>query len=115
MKQPAVKRGDSGNKLTGRQSTFARTPLRTGAEVRREVARVYLAARRGELDVADASRLANILAILGRMISGDAVEERLQQLEDHLSGKVVGEVVRLDGPDGPDDEEGGDQGHGGGG
>jgi hypothetical protein len=49
--------------------------------VRRELARLYRQARAGELEVGDASRLANILQILGRMIEGSVLERRLAELE----------------------------------
>ncbi|HEX8373586.1 MAG TPA: hypothetical protein VF606_00215 [Geminicoccaceae bacterium] len=51
------------------------------AGVRRELARLYREARAGELDVAAASRLANVLQILGRMIEGSEIEARVEALE----------------------------------
>ena len=59
----------------------ARARLDTMARVRRELARVYREARAGRLDVADASKLANILQIMGRMIETSEVETRLDALE----------------------------------
>ena len=58
-----------------------RARLDTMARVRRELARVYREARAGRLDVADASKLANILQIMGRMIETSEVETRLDALE----------------------------------
>src|SRR4051812_39609332 len=58
-----------------------RARLDTMARVRRELARVYREARAGMLDVADASKLANILQIMGRMIETSEVETRLDALE----------------------------------
>jgi len=58
-----------------------RARLDTMARVRRELARVYREARAGGLDVADASKLANILQIMGRMIETTDVETRLDALE----------------------------------
>src|SRR3954462_15546799 len=58
-----------------------RARLDTMARVRRELARVYREARAGRLDVADASKLANILQIMGRMIETTEVETRLDALE----------------------------------
>lgn len=46
------------------------------AGVRRELARLYREARAGGLGVGDASRLANILQVLGRMIEGAEPERR---------------------------------------
>ena len=45
-----------------------RLPLRTLDDVQAEMARLYRQAKAGRLPVADASRLANILALLGRLI-----------------------------------------------
>ncbi|MGL4961455.1 MAG: hypothetical protein ACRC67_09495 [Inquilinus sp.] len=50
-----------------------------------ELAHVYRMARRGELDVADASRLANILSLLRQALEVGRIEERLDQLEDKVS------------------------------
>ena len=58
-----------------------RARLDTMARVRRELARVYREARAGRLDVADASKLANILQVMGRMIETSEVEARLDALE----------------------------------
>jgi hypothetical protein len=49
--------------------------------VRRELARVYADARQSRLDPQAASRLANVLAILGRLIEGGELEARLAELE----------------------------------
>jgi hypothetical protein len=46
------------------------------------VARVYLAARDGERDVADASRLANMLSIIARTLEGAELERRIGALEN---------------------------------
>ena len=51
------------------------------AAVRRELARLYKEARAGGLDVAAASKLANLLQILGRMIEGAELEKRIEELE----------------------------------
>ena len=63
-----------------------RARLDTMARVRRELARVYREARAGALDVADASKLANILQIMGRMIETSEVEARLDVLERRSGG-----------------------------
>ena len=42
----------------------------------------YRQAKAGALQVADASRLANILALLGRLIEGADLEERIRRLEE---------------------------------
>lgn len=53
---------------------------------RSELAAVYRQARSGALDVADASKLANILYILTRMIENSDLEQRLEALEQQLQG-----------------------------
>jgi hypothetical protein len=58
-----------------------RIQLDTMDRVRRELARIYVAARDGELDTQDFSRLANGLSILGRLIEGGDVEKRVEALE----------------------------------
>src|SRR3954447_13193089 len=63
-----------------------RARLDTMVRVRRELARVYREARVGAIDVADASKLANILQIMGRMIETSEVEARLDVLEKRLGG-----------------------------
>lgn len=58
-----------------------RLKLATADDVRRELARVYREARAKRLDVADASRLANILQILSRCIEVGDLEETIRKLE----------------------------------
>jgi hypothetical protein len=53
--------------------------------VRREAAVIYRAARAGDIDVSDASKLVNILAIISRMIQGDELERRIEALESNAS------------------------------
>jgi hypothetical protein len=55
--------------------------LDSAARVRRELARLYGEARAGTLAVGDASKLANVLQILGRMIETGDLEGRLEELE----------------------------------
>ena len=55
--------------------------LDSAARVRRELARLYGEARSGALAVGDASKLANVLQILGRMIETGDLEVRLDELE----------------------------------
>jgi hypothetical protein len=49
--------------------------------VQSQLARLYREARSGSIRVEDASRLANILAILGRMIGDSDLEARIAVLE----------------------------------
>ena len=55
--------------------------LNTVAGVRREICRLYREARTGSVLVADASKLANILYIAGRLLQGQELEERVRKLE----------------------------------
>ncbi len=64
---------------TGRLDTLPR--------VRRELVRLYTDARQGRLDPRDASRLASVLAIVGRMIEGGELEARLAELETLAEGR----------------------------
>ena len=59
--------------------------LNTVAGVRREICRLYRDAREGVLQVGDASKLANILYIAGRLLEGQELEERVRKLEEATS------------------------------
>lgn len=64
-----------------------RLKLSTAEDVRRELARLYREARSNQLEVSDASRLANVLQILARCIETGDLERRLQALEEASNGK----------------------------
>ncbi len=55
--------------------------LDTPADVRREAARLYRAARRGDVEAADASKLATVLTLIIRSLEVHEVESRLRALE----------------------------------
>jgi hypothetical protein len=59
-----------------------RLPLRTIGDVQTEMARLYRSAKAGAVPVGDASKLANILSLLGRLIEGAELEERIRRLEE---------------------------------
>lgn len=59
-----------------------RLPLRNMGDLQNELARLYRSAKVGDVPVTDASRLANILQILGRLIEGTELERRIAQLEE---------------------------------
>ena len=61
-----------------------RARLDTLPRVRRELARIYAEARDGKRDVAAASKLGHMLAILGRLIEGAELEERIARVEAAL-------------------------------
>ena len=58
-----------------------RVKLETVQDARKEMSKLYREARAGKIDVQDASRLSNILMLIGRMIEGSDLERRLEALE----------------------------------
>ena len=58
-----------------------RVRLETVQDARKEMSKLYREARAGKIDIQDASRLANILMLIGRMIEGSDLEQRLEALE----------------------------------
>ena len=58
-----------------------RVKLNTVGDVQRELAKLYRLARSKQMDVADASKLANILLMLARLMEGSSLEARLEALE----------------------------------
>jgi len=64
-----------------------RAKLQSVNDVQSQLARLYREARSGSIRVEDASRLANILAILGRMIGDSDLEARIAALETGASAK----------------------------
>lgn len=50
--------------------------------VRRETARLYGAARRGQVPAGDASKLGTLLALLARILEGAELEARIARLEE---------------------------------
>lgn len=59
-----------------------RLKLRTMDDVKAELARLYRQGKAGQRDIAEVSKLANVLSILGRLIEGVELERRLAQLEE---------------------------------
>jgi hypothetical protein len=49
--------------------------------VRRELVKIYRQGRDGERDVSDASKLANILTMIARILEGSDLEKRIAALE----------------------------------
>jgi hypothetical protein len=64
-----------------RTAGVKRLPLNSLEDVRREMARLYRAARGGQLDTRDASRMGYMLAELAKMIQASEVEARIAALE----------------------------------
>jgi hypothetical protein len=49
--------------------------------VKKELARLYREGKAGKRDVGNVSRLANVLAIMGRLIEGSELEARIAAIE----------------------------------
>jgi hypothetical protein len=79
------------NLFAGKDMASTPTPrvgrLDTLPRVRRELVRLYTDARQGRLDPCDASRLASVLALVGRLIEGGELETRLAELEALAEGR----------------------------
>lgn len=58
-----------------------RLKLSTIDDVKAELARLYRSAKAKQTDVGDASKLANMLALLGRLIEGADLERRIAAIE----------------------------------
>lgn len=78
--KPAPSRADAGAKGSP-PSPRLRIKLVTAEDCRRELAKLYREARGKRLDVGDASRLANVLQIMSRLIDTSDLEARVAQLE----------------------------------
>ena len=66
-----------------------RIDLKTTDDVRVEMARVYRDMRAGRIDTADGTKLAYVLAQLGRLIESSEIEKRLEALEGVLVTRRV--------------------------
>lgn len=64
----------------GKRKAF-RARLVTVGDCQSQAARLFREARSGMVPVQDAARLANILALISRMIEGGEFEKRLEALE----------------------------------
>ena len=58
-----------------------RLQLDSLARVRREMTKLYAEGKHGLRDVTDVSKLANVLALIGRLLSEHEFEARLEALE----------------------------------
>ena len=69
--------------ITGKCATPPRLRLKLNSidDVKAEMARLYREGKAGQRDVQDVSRLANVLALLARMIEGSDLERRIAALE----------------------------------
>jgi hypothetical protein len=69
--------------------TPPRIDLKTIDDVRVEMARVYRDMRAGRIDTADGTKLAYVLAQLGKLIEAGEIEKRLEALEGVLKHRRV--------------------------
>jgi hypothetical protein len=60
--------------------------LETVADVKREAAALYRAARPGQVLAGDASRLATVLHLILRCVEGAELERRIEALEQARAG-----------------------------
>lgn len=73
-------RGAGGDKADA-PAPRLRLKLSTIDDVKAELARLYRSAKAKQMDVGDASKLANMLALLGRLIEGADLERRIAAIE----------------------------------
>lgn len=69
------------------QEPRLRLMLRTMNDVKSELARLYREGKAGRRDIADVSKLANILSIMGRLIEGVDLAARMDVLESREKGR----------------------------
>ena len=71
-------------------------PLTTVGQVAGELGRLYRQARRGDVAVADASRLATILAAMRQCLEASELERRIAEMEAALApANATTSVVQL--------------------
>ena len=81
-------RADAGSKPEPPGQTRLRLPLKTMDDVQAELARLYREGKAGRRPIADVSKLANVLGILGRLIEGADLAARIEALESEREGQA---------------------------
>lgn len=66
-----------------------RCQLNTIDQVKNELARLYRSAKAKTTDVGDASRLANLLSILARLIESSDLEKRIEAIEQRQADALA--------------------------
>lgn len=66
-----------------------RLKLSSAEDICRELARLYRSAKAGQVEVQDASRMANILQILARVLETSDLEQRIIKLESEAAHAPV--------------------------
>ena len=61
--------------------------LKTADDVRTEMASVYRQARRGDIDISDATKLTYMLGQLAKAVEVELIENRVKSLENILKGR----------------------------
>src|SRR4051812_22005311 len=69
------------------KTPLPRVQLDSIDRVRRELVRLYLEGKQGRRDVAEVSKLANVLALVARLVEGGELEGRLEELEKRLGAE----------------------------
>lgn len=97
MEKPQNTPGNAGKKhrklatSRGPQDTppvkLRRFTLTKVSHVRAELGKLYSEARNKQIDVSDASKLANMLGILHRIIADSDLEARIEEIEKQMEGK----------------------------
>jgi hypothetical protein len=77
----AETRASAGKPPTPPVQPRLRLRLNSIDDVKKELARLYREGKAGKRDVGNVSRLANVLAIMGRLIEGGEAEARIAALE----------------------------------
>jgi len=80
----AAENEDNAPESKGRHRT---PPLKTVNDVKREMAKLYWSAKNSNIVISDASKLANILSLMGRMIADSDLEDRITAIEAAQGGK----------------------------
>lgn len=87
-RDPAGTRASAGKRATPPRAQDSPAPaprlrlrLNSIDDVKKEMARLYREGKTGRRDVGNVSRLANVLALMGRLIEGSQLEARMDALE----------------------------------
>ena len=75
---------DAGLTATTPAPSRLRPPLGTMGHVKAELARLYRDGKAGRRDIAEVSKLANVLSILGRLIEGTDTAAAIEAIEQEL-------------------------------
>ena len=83
--QPETRASAGDSPSPPRGAKRLRLRLNTIDDVKKELGRLYREARAGEVETHEASKMANMLAILGRIIEGADLEERMDVIERSIA------------------------------